>query len=270
MISKELSDIFKSKKTWIIVIIMFLIPIVDLALNVYAVYWDFWTHKEAYSYFLSPDRIYHPSMGAFLSGTSVGHMPQMLLIWLLPIFLLLIYSDTYIKEYQLKYHYIISTRIQNVKIFLAKLLAGFIIGFITVFLSLSLNYILSWIAFNGGTSFRGLDYFIGTEESLLSISLENPVITYIIYIFNFSVISGLYSIVCVSLSFCFRTYKLLYGVCIIIWFWQILSPYSLTFIIQPFIEYGFERIIPAAAVLILIVIVAVAVGYYSKVKYERI
>ena len=75
---------------------------------------------------------------------------------------------------------------------------------------------------------------------------------------------------CVSLSFCFRTYKLLYGVCIIIWFWQILSPYSLTFIIQPFIEYGFERIIPAAAVLILTVIVAVAVGHYSKVKYERI
>ena len=35
-------------------------------------------------------------------------------------------------------------------------------------------------------------------------------------------------------------------------------------------SFGFERIIPAAAELILIVIVAVAVGYYSKVKYERI
>ena len=270
MISKELNDFLKSKKTWIIVFAMFLIPMIDLAMNIYSSYWDFWTHRDAYSDYLAPDRIFHPSKGAFLAGTSVGHMPQMLLVWLMPIFLLLMYSDTYIKEYQLSYHYIISTRIQNRKIFSAKILTGFIIGFTTVFLSMSLNYIFAWIVFREGVSFGGLESMIGSDMKLLSVSLQYPIITYIIYIFMFSLISGLYSASCVSLSFCFKTYKLLYGTCIVVWFLQILSPFSLTFVIQPFIEYGPGRIIPSVVIFLMLVSASLAVGYYSKVKYERI
>lgn len=272
MLSKELNDVIKSTKAKIIFFIIFLIPIIDLLLNVHMVYSDFWLHPEAYPHGIPMNMVYHPSKAAFLSGSSIGHMPQMLFIWLLPLFLLLIYDDSYIKECRLGYNNIMSTRINNKKIFQTKIITGFIVGFLVVFVSLVCNFLLACICFKGGKSFSGLEILAGLPDThlILNMSLQHPIISYSIYIMAFSIIAGLYSAGCVSVSFIVKDYKLLYGICVVVWFLQILSPFSITYAMQPFIEYGLNKIIPAMIILLGVILVTVILGYYMKVKHERI
>lgn len=270
MISKELRDIVKSRKGKIVIFIIFFIPMIELVLNILSVYADYWLHPEAYGGTLDKHIIYHPSKAAFLSGTSLGHMPQMLLVWLLPLFLLLLYDDSYIRECRIGYNNIISVRTSKKSVFFSKIITGFIAGFTIIFFSMALNYLLSNLCFMGGTSFRGLETAVNPSDGILYISLQHPVITYLIYIFAFSFIAGVYSVFCVSLSFVIGSYKMLYGACVVIWFLQILSPFSITYAIQPFIEYGLDKIIPAILILLALVLLSVIVGLYAKVKYERI
>ena len=96
------------------------------------------------------------------------------------------------------------------------------------------------------------------------------IITHLRLLNKYDLLCLAYKIKILIVQFCFKTYKLLYGTCIVVWFLQILSPFSLTFVIQPFIEYGPGRIVPSVVIFLMLVSASLAVGYYSKVKYERI
>ena len=87
-IKAELYRILKSSKSRIFIFLIFLVPVVDILLNFQQNVVPHLHEEGDFSVFL-----YHPSEAAFLSGASHGHITQMLLIWLMPIYILLIYGD---------------------------------------------------------------------------------------------------------------------------------------------------------------------------------
>lgn len=269
MIKKEFLDLLKAKKTRLLLFFIIMIPFIDLFMNMWSCYGDYLLHSEAYDGL--PSWLYHPSKAAFLSGSSIGHISQMLLIWLLPFYLLFMYGDSYIKEQQIGYHNIVSIRKNKRAVFVAKNIVGFIVGFFSVFISVLTNYLLCLIFFKQGTSFGGMEIFVDeVSNDLLKMSIHFPVVAYLVYILLFSAIAGICGSMCVSLSFCFKSYRVLYSTCFAIWFGQIISPYSITYAIQPFIEYDFSYIIPGVCIYVVIAIIVLITGYIYKVRYEEL
>lgn len=269
MLASELYRVVKNKKSVAFICILFAVPFIDLLTNVYASFSDYWLHPEAYSGQLPKDNLLHPTVASFLSGSSQGHIAQMLLIWILPLYLLLIYSDFYILEKKIGYSNITYSKISRKELLKVRFLLSFSLPFAILFASLLLNFVLSLIIFHGGQSFLGLEMYTDSH-SLLSISLKHPYITYIIYIVAFSFLAGGYGVMCSALSLLFPSYKYVYPMAFFIWIIQIMSPYSLTYIMQPFIEYGWKEIILAGIIFLIIIAIFIFSAWQYKVKYDEV
>ncbi len=226
-------------------------------------------HPDAYGGAISRETLLHPSKASFLSGSSQGHVAQMLLIWVLPIYFLIIYSDFYIQEKKLGYSNITFTKLSKKKFLSIRFFVTFFLPFTIVLISLLLNFILAVVIFHGGQSFQGMESY-SNPHPLLSYSLNNPYLAYIGYIFIFSLIAGCCGVICTSLSLLFSKYKHVYSIAFFIWIIQIILPNSLTYLIQPFIEYGFDRIIPASILFSSIVIILFVSSWFYKVKFDEI
>lgn len=239
-------------------------------MNVYVSFFDYWLHPEAYGGKLSKENLLHPAFASFLSGTSQGHVAQMLLIWILPLYLLLIYSDFYILEKKIGYSNIVFSKVSRNILLKTRFLLSFFLPFIIILSSLLLNFVLSLIVFKGGQSFMGLEMYPDHNGILLSLSLKHPNITYTIYLLVFSTLAGCCGLLCSALSLLLPNYKYVYPTSFFIWIIQIMLPNSLTYLMQPFIEYGFEEIIPASILFISIVFIFSLLAWRYKVKFDEL
>lgn len=266
----ELLKVIKSKKSIFFITLMFLIPFIDLISNMLNVYKNYWMYKDAYEGGLSSSMILHPAMGSFLAGSSHGHIAQMLLIWILPIYLMVIYSDSYIREVQFGYNNIVFSKTDRKTMIKQKYILSFLIPFLISFVSLSVNFILAHIIFYGGTNMQQMDTYADFFQTFIRMCLNNPNKAYLLYIFVYSIISGGCGILCSGISFLIPNNKIAYPAAFFLWIIQIISPYSLTYIIQPFIEYGLNYIVPALVIFLMIVISILILSYRYKVKYDEI
>lgn len=87
MIESELTRILKSTKGKVGILLIFLFPLVDFMQHIYG---DIIAFGDFESYHLN-----HPAYSSFLAGSSMGHFTQILLFWILPLYFLLLYSDSY-------------------------------------------------------------------------------------------------------------------------------------------------------------------------------
>ena len=95
MLKSELYRISKSSRGRAVALAFILIPFIDVILN--------W-HEDFKGYEGYENLIYenlsHPSFASFLSGSSRGHVGQILMIWILPVYILIAYSDSGITDYK--------------------------------------------------------------------------------------------------------------------------------------------------------------------------
>ena len=265
----EILKIYKSRKRIFFVVLMLLIPLVDLVMNVLSVYGPYWFYRESYYGELSKNVILHPAMGSFLAGGSEGHIPQMLLIWMLPIYIMNIYSDMYIQESRVRYNVAVLSRLDKRKFLQKRFFVSFCIPFIISIISLTINFLLAEIVFFNGADMLGLDYYV-EEQDFFAWSVANPDLAYMGYILVYSLIAGIYGVVCTGVSFLFPNSKIAYAIVFFVWIAQIISPYSLTYAMQPFIEYGPEYFIPAILIFVALAIVVYVISYGYKVKSDEI
>lgn len=259
MLKSELYKIIKSKKSIFFCILILLIPFIDLIQNIHEESPDTWIGS------LPKCEISIPSSVCFLSGGSQGHISQMLLIWILPIYLLLIYSDSYIREIRSGYSAIIFSKQSRSKIVAAKMTVAFMVPFLVCLVSLILNFVLVQLIFKGGT-----DGNIFVETPFEKMCHYRPNITYLVYILVFCLIAGGCGVFCMGLSMLFPGKKFVYPIAFFVWIKQINASNSLTFAMQPFIEYGPEYIIPALQVFFSIVLVVFLLAFIKKVKRDEI
>lgn len=265
-IKAELYRILKSSKSRIFIFLIFLVPVVDILLNFQQNVVPHLHEEGDFSVFL-----YHPSEAAFLSGASHGHITQMLLIWLMPIYILLIYGDSYIWEKSCGYTGIIFSQYSRKKIVQTKFAVSFLLFFSIIFLSLLLNFLLANLLFMGGSDFKGMELMLaeGDLSGWWAWSLENPFLAYFLYMILYSILAGIFGVVCYAVCYLAPSYKLAYTICFFLWFGQIVSPYSITYAIQPFIEYGPEYFLPALLIFFVIAFAIVVFSRWHEVRCDE-
>lgn len=265
MIKSELYRILKSAKGKVIMIIFILLPLVDFIINWYVEF----TGYEGYEYLIYED-LSHPSYASFLSGSSQGHVAQILLIWILPIYFLIAYSDSGITDYKTGFKNFTFLRTGKRNYYTSKLIVSFIFPALITFLSLMINFILCNIIFHEGNSFGGMEFDANSNGYLFSISYHNPIISYIIYIFIFAFISGLVSIFSLCVSLISRNSFIAYPTVFFIWFLQIALKYSITYTIQPFIEYDIKYFIAGLTICFSITFISLIVLYFVRIRKDEI
>lgn len=265
MLKRELELVLKNKKTKIILLFLFLLTMADLGLAWWQCF-GLWLPVKL----TKPTMIWHPAIGAFLSASTEGHITQMLYLWILPLYFLILYCDLPLLECQKGYHNILYTKTQKKQYLKIRLGSSFAFCFVIVFATLVINYILAIILFWGGKNFRGNSITDYPDHIIYTISMKNPYIIYMVYIIVAAIIAGGCGMVCMSLSFVMKQYKYLYLLCFLLWYLQIIAPNSLTYVIQPFIEYDIDYILPAAVVFLVIWWGIVIFSYRYRVRKDEI
>lgn len=270
MVKSEISKIIYAKKTKLIFSMILGIMIIDLIIG----FLGSRSGRELLSgNFQLPDKFdYHPTMAAFLSGVSTGHITQMLIIWLLPIILLWLVGDSNIREKKCGYNNFESCRYDKIKMIYDKLIASFIVSFMLVFIPIVMNFILANIIYFRGDFFKGLDVMKGLGY-LDSLEIRNPYVTYIIYILFFSIISGLIGIFCTALSIIVPKYKVVYPMAFIFWSFLWITEINLGSVVQPFtceITYRLKHSIVALCIFLIGIIIVSSTAFIIKVRNDEI
>ena len=268
MIKKELKTFFKSKMQ----IMIFVATILIMLLDVYLV---FNLNQSLQEYLgggeFKADSIYHPAKAAFLSGKSRGHIPQIILIWFMPLFVLLLCSDNYIVEHGRKYSHIMMTHVGKKKYVLHKYVASFVIGAGWFAVGIGVNFLGTFVLFRGGKNFSlSLNFFeeIGSESEIFIYT--HPYFIYFLYSVSSVLIAGICSVLCRSVAFLAKKYKYTYFIAFVIWMVLVISPFSITNLFQPFTEYGIEYIIAGYAELILLTAVVTVAACRRMNKEDEI
>lgn len=265
MLKSELYRIFKSTRGRVVSMIFILLPFMDVILNWYE---DF-TGYEGYEYLIYED-LSHPAFASFLSGSSRGHVAQILLIWILPIYLLIAYSDSGITDFKTGFKNFDFLRTGKKNYFISKLSASFVFPSLLTFFSLIINFIVCNIIFHGGNSFNRMETDMDSNGFLFKITFNNPIISYFVYILVFSFISGLVGVFALSVSLISRNSFIAYPIAFFVWFLQIASKYSITYTIQPFIEYGIKYFLIGLFDCILITFVSLLILYFVRIKKDEV
>jgi hypothetical protein len=271
LIKSEIYRILKSKRSIYFIILMMVIPIIDLIINYLNTFWEYFRNSQAYPEGLPKIFVLNPNFASFLSGSSRGHIAQMLLVWILPLYLLVIYCDSYIQDKKIGYNNIVFMKSSRKNIIFSKFIVSFIVPFVVSFISLTINFLLAHILFRGGINFRGHDITAasGNLDPFASFSFTHPLLVNCIYILIYSIVAGGCGLFCTGLSFLFPYYKIVYPLAFVFWCVQLISPFSLTYVMQPFIEYGLDYIIPAFIIYFTSITVIVLVAFRRKVGLDE-
>ncbi|WP_042354101.1 hypothetical protein [Bacillus rubiinfantis] len=242
-----------SKKAVFMTILLFLIPAVDLLLV-----------SRDYDSLV-------PFLSTFLSSSSLGHIPQILLKWFLPVYLLILCADNYIEDYHTGFRYIIGSKQGRFRYYRNTILGNMSFSFIVIVTSLFLNMLLAYILFRNGQNDMGHSLEIAAGNHLEVITLTYPVLTNIIYILIFGFLTSLAAGFSTVICWCFPSRKYAYPLSFIIWYSQILGGMSsLAMATQSFNELdftGISMILTRASLLFILIIV---IGFVYKVKMDEV
>ncbi|MFZ7825811.1 hypothetical protein [Priestia sp. J2] len=251
----SLLRIYKSRKSMIFFWIIILLPLIELS--------SFYITKIKWG------TDYHPAISFFLSGSG-GHIPQILLFWFLPIYFLIIYSDSYTQDVKYGYNCIEISKVGKKNYIRTKFLVSFFAPFIIMTLALGINLVLSYILFAGGTYSLGLFEMHFANDLLHNFSLNNPFLTCLIFLLNVSIFSGLAGTLGLSASLIFKEPKYTYPAAFFTWFVLIILNNSMMNVFQPFTEYGFHHVVSAEIRYLIILILIPFFSYFYWIKKDEL
>lgn len=284
MIIKEFGSILRDKRAWIFILLIIIIPLVDLSM-VYKK--DHVKSRRAHKEeILENDRIMkelekiegghsvsewimHPAKASYLTGSSDSHIAQMLLIWLMPIFILNIFSDRYISEHKHGITNAILMRTSKRRYVLNKLFIAFSFSFIVFFIGLFINFCCAQIIFYGGYNFNGLEVWVD-EGRWFSLMYTHPNIIYMVYILFTSIIAGICGVICQSIAFLCKNYTMTYIISFFLWEGLVMHKGTIINIVQPFTEYGIHSMKEPAIILAVLFMFFSVVSYIYMVKRDEI
>ncbi|WNB92540.1 hypothetical protein [Bacillus sp. NEB1478] len=192
-------------------------------------------------------------------------MTQSLLLWFLPLFLMLLGSDTIIQDVQTGTHTIFISKLGKKKYYFQKLAVSFVISFTAMFLSLLLNFILVSLFFMNGKDTKD---FTLQDNQLFRLSIEHPYLAVLFFSLLACLLAGFAGLLGSALSLFFQDRKYSYSAAFFIWFFLVLRDDSLMYLFQPFAEYGFDVLIPILLIALAVFILIPAIIYFYEVKYN--
>lgn len=273
MIKKELLSFIKSRRCVIITAVICLCVMADAFLVLLnSSSWEYILHSDSYSAALSPKQILHPAKAAFLSGSSRGHLMQIIITHLMPLFALLLGSDSTILERDHKYGNIMLTHISRKKYIKSKYISSFIIPFAIMLFATLLNLLAVIAIFHGGKSFSGLEQMLeqGSPSCFFKYELSHPYTIYILYMLSSAFASGICGLICRSITLLAKKYSVSYFVSFFVWEALIICKFSVTFLYQPFSEYEWPYLIAGHAILLSLAGVLCAFSYKRGISEDEL
>lgn len=241
MIQQEKMKVSLSKIRRGIIIFLILIPFVDIFCVYYAPLHEFFKYIKSYHYQIPWNFFSHPVLGSFLSASSVGHLTQALFFWLLPITLLLLFSDYSILEKKCGMMDVYITKIGRKSYIKNKLLYSFLLPMKVCGLSLLINFIVVNIVMHKAYDLHGmeqhLDAWAGTYYEW---QLHHMYLSYLQHFVQAIILVGLCGLMCQSVSLLVKDKKLVYVICFIVWILQFAFDPGLSEVFQPFTEYSLK------------------------------
>jgi hypothetical protein len=247
--------IFKNKKSMFIIWFIILIPFIDLI--------QLLISQKTFGV------NYHPAFSFFLAGSTQGHIGQIVLLWFLPIYFLILCSDEYIQEVKNGYNRIIISKLGQNVYFRTKLFISFIVPCITMFISLTINLIFSYIIFKGGAFSKGFFERDTSSNLLTDFSQQHPFITAFTFLLIVCFFSGLVGVLGASACLVFPDRRYAYPIAYFIWFILIFVKGSVMNIFQPFTEYDIDDLLPILIIDILLLLVIPLLTYIYKIKRDE-
>ena len=185
----------------------------------------------------------------YLTFLTVGasHVLQILLIWLMPIWILLAVGDRYIEDVKLGFSSLISTR-YGMGRYVRKLVATtFVTSFLLYFIPLLMNYgfalVLGWnvpkMEGIGRLHYEMLRY---DQRPMAQMAWYQPGLVNIMFLFSTCFLAGFLGTVSVCISLVFPDKRVVYSFMFVFWFGQIILPKSVIDVVQPFTEWQLERL----------------------------
>jgi len=241
------------RRYWLMTVLLVIITIVDLLI----------IGKQRFSFsgqFLT-----------FLAGSSLGHYPQMALLWLLPAYLMIGPSRWYLQDVKAGQVSLLVTRMKK-RQYLGRLLRmTFCSTFISILLALLLNYALALVVFRHGSgSGNRMSDFQGGVKPFLHWQLLHPTITNLMTILIAAVLIGLLATAIMAVSFIFKKTSYVFALSMVAWFIPISTNYSIMGVLQPFQETALRTQALILAIYTLILLGITWMGYRSEVKRDEL
>ncbi|WP_297989711.1 MULTISPECIES: DUF2705 family protein [Anoxybacillus] len=255
MIFSHMYRILKNKRSWLSFCIVLCIPFFEIA--------------QLIMYQRNSNEVFHPAFAFFLTGSSIGHAPQIMLIWFLPIYFLMLVADDPIQDYQTGYRYVLISKIGKKKYIFHKMFISFILSFFTMCIALVVNFIFVSIIFSGGTFTKGVMELNIEGNALFQFSVNHPYAAIFIFSFVSCFMAGLAGLLGSSMSLFFLDRKYAYAASFFIWFLMILKRNSIVYLFQPFTEYGLDVLIPTILLAWFIFLVISTFVFVYEVKYNE-
>jgi len=262
MVKSELTRIMKSKKGKIITGLILGIPFIDFLLHVYEeiiLYGEFDKLKPGLARFI------HPVYAGFLCGSAAEEILQLIFFCVIPVFFLILYSDSYISDMKCGYIDCSVSRSDRSKYFRNKFITAFGMPFLLMLVSLVFNLICNVTVFHGGMSFRGLEQFYELMDNWFVFGYKNPYMYYLAYVLAYSVICGLSSILGLCCCILSENRCKAYPAVFFIWLVQLALPYGAVRTFQPYTEYGIKYFVFGLVCSFAIVLFVFAVTYFMKI-----
>lgn len=187
----------------------------------------------------------------FLSGAGRGHLFQVIYLWLLPLYLLIVVGDDSCEDEKTGYKYALMGRVGKKNYLREKWKSSFAIGGNIMFFSLLCNVLLIYLAFGSRCSDKYLaEYMEGT--TLERVYMEFPLLCYFAFMLIASLISGFLSMLGAIVSTTFRNKKYSYAIVFLVWLIFIVMDDSIMLALQPYIEYPLNFLLGGGAKFLLV------------------
>ena len=277
ILSQEFLKCINRGRFIFILLLLLIIPMIDLGFGILENFTGY-DYANMFSDFKNNGThstiINHPAWASFLSFGTVFKIPQLLFDWLLPFYVLFLYSDLPVTEYKNGYINAVVTKTSSRKYYIYKNISAFILVFSLMLFVLLLNFAICYAIYRGGESF-GRGMLLNEATGLLEledpanmtdpwerIQFSHPYITYLCFIASTSIVSGVLSVLSMNIAIAFKNILVVYPVTFLIWIVLVVKRSSIIYAIQPFTEHGLKVTLTAIIHLIIITIVFIAVSFF--------
>ncbi|MCK1994631.1 hypothetical protein GW626_22365 [Peribacillus muralis] len=206
----------------------------------------------------------------FLSGSTIGHVTQIILLWFLPLYLLVICSDDPIQDKKTGVRDIWISKLGKRNYFLVKLKTSFIVSFSVIFLALTINFLINSLIFDMAGFSSASNYDGVSGEAFLKKQVESPYLSIFLFSLTTSFFAGLIGAAGTCFSMLTYDKKITYPVTFAFWYILISNKGSVMYLFQPFAEYGLETLVPIFITSTLAFLVLYILTYLHEVKINEI
>lgn len=260
MIKSEFMKFFKSKKAWIVFLIILFIAVLDSFLALYLE-----CKPENYNELVG---VNNPAYFSLIAGC---HISSILKVYHypMPLYLTLAYCSSYIKEKRDGVTILQYTKQGRKKYFFSKMTVAFLVPIFIIGIPNLVNITINSVYLYGGTNFSSMQkmstYEIG---ELLYFCVHHPYTTYFVFLFLNIFICGLLSVMCQSFCFIFKDNRIVYLLSIALWIGVFFSSrvIGMGYVLQPFVCIRIGPIINTIIAFIPFVFIPAVISYFCIVK----